>query len=472
MKYSMSNQIVEKEENESPFLKVAYDKNNEKENEHWAKKTLQIATVGGVAAGAAALPFMGTVKSTALKTFKTTDEAMARYIKRGKSPQLRLVIDAVRKTPKKMATYSKQIKNQSKYNSNALLPVDQMDSDMIDRAVKERWLEDNKNELVYAARDQRTPMTISEESVRKRLINEHENARTLGMGVSPFRDTTPQAQNAQGKGSESKMNTLTTNALAGVGLGAGITAFHAIDDKVSGGPHKKKDQTYRAGGSWLGGQEKKASLFSNANKRIDEIGGNMQRAMKNKGAETLQNALIFNGAGLGFAKAIETSRAKARSEAEDKPAGGGNGRIIIDLPSEEANNDVKKMNRNNPMSAAGGGFQQYAHEEKTASLADAGRRFGKNLLGRGEERRVLQKNIDGGMDLYKANAPERFGTGLSHTPEGLQAQAAKAKAWDEDSLRQIENEVGGARLKAGLGLAGAGLIGSKAKDVYEDRKQQ
>lgn len=472
MNYSMSNQINEKEENDSPFLKVAYDKNNEKENEHWAKKTFQIATIAGVAAGAAALPFTGTVKSTALKTFKTTDEAMARYVKRGRSPQLRLVIDAVRKTPKRMAAYSKQIREQSKYNSTALLPIEKMDSDMIDRTVKERWLEDNKNELVYAARDGRKPGTISEESIRQRLINEHENARTLGMGTSPFREAPKEGQNTQQKGKDSKMNTLTTNALAGVGLGAGITAFHAVDDRVSGGPHKKKDQTYRAGGSWLGGQEKKASLFSNSNKRIDEIGGNMQRAMKNKGAETLQNALIFNGAGLGFAKAIETSRAKARSEAEEKPAGGGSGRIIIDLPSEETRNDVKHMNRNNPMSAAGGGFQQYASTEKTASLAEAGRRFGKNLLGRGEERRALQKNIDGGMDLYKANAPERFGTGLSHTPEGLQAQAAKAKAWDEDNLRQIENEVGGARLKAGLGLAGAGILGSKAKDMYNDRNQQ
>ena len=469
----MSSQIKEPE---SEFYKVAFDQNDKESNPHWLKTTFQLATIAGVAAGAVTLPYTGAGKSTALKALKTTDDAMGRYLKRNKTPQMKIVIDAVRKAPKRMANYSKQMRDQSKYVSTHLEPIDAMDQDLIKRTVDSEFKKRNVDEHVLALEQGRKQKLISRDTVEKDLINQHENARNLGMGASPFREVNGQGQLVNGgKGKESKMNTLTTNAIAGIGLGAGISTFHAIDDRVSGS-HDKKDRTYRAGGSWLG-QEKKAGiaegagrLLGGANKKLDEMGGNMQRAMKNKGAETLQNALIFNGAGLGFAKTLEATRAKARNEAEEKPAGK-NGRIIIDLPSEETQHDVQKMNRNNPMSAMGGGFQQYAHEEKTASLAGAAKNFGKNLLGRSEERRLLQKNIDGGMDLYKANVGQRFGQQAGRTANEVDLLAARAKGFDTEQLHNIENEVGGSRMKAGLALGGAGLLGSKLNNKKDEPQQ-
>lgn len=455
MAYDMKSQVEKKEE-----------------NPHWLKTTFQVATIGGVAAGAVVLPYTGTGKATALKALKTTDDAMGRYLKRNKTPQLKIVIDAVRKAPKKMATYSKKIRQESKYVSNTIEPYEKIDQNLIRRKVEEEWLSRNNKEDVLALEQGRPRVLISRATIEEDLKNKHNNARNLGMGQSPFKESANNgAQNAQVPGKESKMNTLTTNAIAGIGLGAGITAYHAIDDRVSGNvDRKEKDRTFRAGGSWLG-QEKKASLLGGANQKINEIGGNMHRAMKNKGAETLQNALIFNTAGLGFAKAIETTKNKARTESNEEGEGANkNGRIVIELPSQEAQSNVKKMNRNNPTNAMGGGFQQYAGTEKRASLADAAKKFGGNLLGRSDERRLLQKQVDGGIDLYKSNVGQRFGNHVQRGPEEVNQLAARAKSWDEESLRGIENEVGGARLKAGLGLAGAGILGSKAKESYKERQ--
>lgn len=458
-------------EQESEFHKIAFDKEENGDNEHWLKTTFQLATIGGIAAGAAALPYTGTAKSTALKALKTSDDALARYMKRNKTPQMKIVIDAVRKTPKKMAAYSKQMRNQSQYVSNALEPIDKIDSNLVKRKVESEFIARNNSEKIYAEEQGRKPNFITRDTIKKDLFAQHENARLLGMGSSPFRENAVGGQQVVNNGRDTKMNTLTTNAIAGIGLGAGITAYHAIDDRVTGGGHDKKDKTFRAGGSWLG-QEKKAgagdmakSLLAKASGRVNQVGGDMHRAMGSKGAEALQSALIFNAAGLGFAKALETSRTKARTEAEkkEKPA---NGRIIIDLPSQQTQDEIHNMNQSNPMGAPGGGFQQYAGEEKTASLGAAAQRFGKNLLGRGEETQALKHNISGGMDLYKAKL---LGQGLEG--DQLNAAAAKALSSDQLALHQLQNEVGGSRLKAGAGLLGAGLLGSTLKN-HMDKDEQ
>lgn len=256
-------------------------------------------------------------------------------------------------------------------------------------------------------------------------------------------------------------NNAVGSAIGGVGFGAGLTAFHAIND-ASSGENKKRDKSFSIAGSYHKKEAREVDEEMRKESGTREIYDSVAEFGKKIPSATA-TGIGFTGVSLGAASLLN----KKKKEEEGAKGEGGN-RIIIELGEDNP------ADRSNSGHTTPGGYGLLPRTEfgKTASA----NRFLSNLGGRGKETKHLKErmndhdyNASAADSLRGQNvdglAKERYG----HIFEGDKAkeklfdeQAKKLRANDQSQYEGIRNEVADARVKAmgGLGIIGLGAAGA------------
>lgn len=274
-------------------------------------------------------------------------------------------------------------------------------------------------------------------------------------------------------------------AVTGLAFGSGLTAFHALDKKLLG-EDKKKEKTYGAAGSYLGGGDMRKQAASGAAdmyKKLATFGDKVPLAVA--------NGIGFTGVTIGTASLLEKVRAEARKEVGtdvQQP------QVVI----VENNNKRKKnstMTQAHLLTASHPGnymlSQNAGHAdsdmERTAGLAGIPgklRQFGSDFMGHGDERRRLMDRIDEKSISYQNEAARTATQGdvadiaqhyKKFNPEkanemALSDIARTMKMQDQQQHDALYDQMARARLTGIGGAAGAAGLASLAIPSKEDTR--
>lgn len=463
---------------------------NDKE---WSSTALELGVIGGIGVGVGATLLRGNASSAVNgggRAVKNITKNVDRYLEKSvfkRNPLGRFVYKTIKKVPGQ----SSRLRKELELAEDPLL----LNHGAIHGQVKQDRQAAVLKELADAHVQGRDPMPAQDIFNKKQTTKQYEaqagESWRNGQN-SPFL----KSQNGSGKGKDGtyndkpggqKKNNLMDEgigaAVAGLGFGAGLTAFHALDKRLVG-EDKKKDKSYEAAGSLIGGgdMDKRAGSASEVYKGIGEFGGKVPNAVA--------NGIGFTGVTLGTASLLEKVRADAR-----KKAGNDQPQVVV----IEQENNGKKRKKNDTLQSvhilsqshpgnfmmtqqAGsdiGGQEKLAAKPFPNLLNKVkGNSFVQDLRGHGAERKDLLGRINNHnyeaqalgefADIDIQNAAEPFKRVYDHgkaREKGLGELASQLKAKDQVAHDELYERMAKARLLAGGGAAGtAGLVSLATKD--------
>lgn len=474
------------------------DKRRFEQDKEWKSTALELGVIGGIGVGVGASLMRGHA-SSALdgggKAVKRISKNVDRYLDRAvfkKNPLGRFVY----KTLKKVPGQSSRLKEELEVSAN---PLD-FDLKAINARVKADREQVVLKELADAHIQGREPKPYQD------LFNKKvSEADYFAQGGEAWRNgqQSPLLKGNGGQKGQTKpggkpkddrkgnlMDEGIGAAVTGLGFGAGLTAFHALDKRLLG-EDKKKDRSFGAAGSLMGGDDmdKKAGTASDVYQGVGSFGKKIPNAVA--------NGIGFTGVTLGTASLLEKVRADAR-----KKAGNDQPQVLV---IEQETDGKKKRKKNDTLQSVHvlsashpGNFMmtQQASEghgllEKVAANPVSGligkmkaNPFVQDLAGHGAERQRLTGRLKdhnyevealshfGDQELEAAARPYlRVHDTSKANEKGLTDLANQLKSKDQERHDQLYEQMAKARLTTGGAMAGGfGLAGLATRKDKEERR--
>lgn len=458
----------------------------------WKSTALELGVLGGIGMGVGATLLRGNASAAAQgggKAVKRVAQNVDRYLERSvfkRNPLGRFVYKSLKKVPGQSSKLKRSLGDAGMDVGTGQIAIERS---VIERRVAKERQEAVMRELAQAhmeGRDARPAEELFDTTLARKRREAEAGAAWRDGKTSPY--LAGEAPRADATPSNDKKKSLFDEgvgaAVAGLGFGAGLTAFHALDRRLSG-QDPKKERSYEAAGSLIGGEDmqKRAGSAGDVYKGVGEFGKKIPNAVA--------NGIGFTGVTLGTASLLEKVRADAR-----KKAGGDQPQVVvIEAPAEEKKgkrqkNDtlqaVHMMAQSHPANYM---MTQQASDtsgvEKLAANPFPGlvqkmraNPFVQDLAGHGAERKRLLDRVNGngyerevlesaGDDAIEAaSAPFRRIHGDDKAREkGVSGLADALKREDQAAHDALYDRMAKARLlTGGTGLAGAGAIGLMARD--------
>lgn len=472
------------------------EKKRFEQDKEWKSTALELGVIGGIGLGVGASLMRGNASATldgGGKAVKRISKNVDRYLEKTvfkKNPLGRFVYKTVKKVPGQ----SSRLKKELEVSADPLT----YDLTAINNRVKADREQAVLKELADAhiqGRDVRpyTDLFNRKESEQRYLAqggeawrNGQDSPLLKGSGPKPKQgyDKKP---DKEGKGN--LMDEAIGAAVTGLGFGAGLTAFHALDKRLLG-EDKKKERSFGAAGSLMGGDQmnKQAGTATDVYQGVGTFGKKIPNAVA--------NGIGFTGVTLGTASLLEKVRADAR-----KKAGNDQPQVVV----IEQETDGKKRKKNDTLQSVHvlsashpGNFMmtQQASEslnliEKLAAnplpgLLEKAKKnpFVQDLAGHGAERRRLTGRLQN--TNYEVEALGRFTDQeldeaakpylRVHEPakareKGLADLANNLKAGDQEHHDRLYEQMAKARLTVGGGaVGGLGLASLANQSRKEERR--
>lgn len=437
----------------------------------WSNTAIELGVIGAIGAGIGASILKGSasgVSAGSKKTVKHVGKNVDRYLEKNvfkRNPMGRFIYRSMKKVP----ANSSRIKRDG---DRAIADL-QFDMGRINYDTGQERKRLALSELADAMINKREPRGIDEifDSSTHRLKLKAEAGDKWRSGqksdylMSEKNNTaTSLGKTPPQKEKKSLFSEGVGAAVTGIGFGAGLTAFHALDKKLLG-DDKKKNRSYEAAGSYI---NKNASGAADAYRKVESFSERIPQA--------IANGIGYTGVTLGTASLLEKIRADARKKAGTDTA---SPQVVIvneGTPSKKQTNQTLKtihsLSNSNPQQDII--TKQAGSDQWLQSASSKLKTFGKNLLGHGDERRALMKRIN--QD------------GFSYDNEAIRSTTKKeldhlsevyGKAFNEEKSREMalgevsrnlknndqakHNELYDSMAKARLQtLGGVGLVGGIA----------
>lgn len=454
----------------------------------WKSTALELGVLSGIGMGVGAMLLRGNASKAAEgggKAVKRVAQNVDRYLERSvfkRNPLGKFVYKSLKKVPSQSSKLKRELADPD-------LAFD-FDPVAIKRQVAKERQEAVLREMAQAhieGRDPRPAEQLFDTTLAKKRRESEAGAAWRDGKPSPYLaggkpgdGAKPEVKN----GRKGLFDEGVGAAVAGLGFGAGLTAFHALDRKLSG-EDPKKERSYEAAGSLIGGEsmDKRAGSAGDVYKGVGEFGKKIPNAVA--------NGIGFTGVTLGTASLLEKVRADAR-----KKAGGDQPQVVvIEAPAEE---NKGKRKKNDTLQAvhvlsqahpANYMMTQQASDtsgvEKLAANPFPGlvqkakaNPFVQDLAGHGAERKRLLERVNGngyerevletaGDDAIEAaSAPFRRIHGDDKAREkGVAGLADALKKQDQAAHDALYDRMARARLlTGGAAIAGGGTAGLLAHD--------
>lgn len=460
----------------------------------WKSTALELGVLGGIGMGVGATLLRGNASKAAEgggKAVKRVAQNVDRYLERSvfkRNPLGKFVYKALKKVPGQSSKLKRELGDPDlafKFDPVAI-------KRQVDREREQAVL----HELAQAHVQGRVPRPTEElfdTTLAKKRREAEAGAAWRDGKPSPYladaRVPSAEPVNANEKKKGSLFDEGVGAAVAGLGFGAGLTAFHALDRKLSG-EDPMKERSYEAAGSLIGGEnmDKRAGSAGDMYKGVGEFGKKIPNAVA--------NGIGFTGVTLGTASLLEKVRADAR-----KKAGGEQPQVVvIEAPAEEKPGKRKKNDtlqavhvlsqahpanymmtqQANDMSGqeklAANPFPGLVQKAKAnpfvQDLAGHGaerKRLLERVNGNGYEREVLETAGDDAIDA--ASAPFRRIHGDDKAREkGVAGLAESLKRQDQEAHDALYDRMARARLlTGGAALGGAGTLGYALRNQEDYR---
>lgn len=466
---------------------------NDKE---WGSTALELGVIGGIGMGVGATLLRGNASSAMNgggRAVKRIAGNVDRYLERSvfkRNPLGRFVYKTVKKVPGQSTKLQKEL-------ANEIEPL-MLNRAAIDAQVKRDRQEAVLKELADAHVQGRSPQPAQDIFNRRSTTKQYEaqageawrNGSQSPYVHSSAKQSTKKETRSTSGGKKNLMDEGVGAAVAGLGFGAGLTAFHALDKRLIG-EDKQKDRSYEAAGSFIGGNEmdKRAGTASDIYNGVGEFGKKIPNAVA--------NGIGFTGVTLGTASLLEKVRADARKKAgNDQPQV-----VVIEQDTggkKRKKNDtlqsVHVLSQSHPgnfmmtqqASVFGHGVEKVAANPFPGLLdkvKENAQPFISDLKGHAPERQHLLGRLKNhnyetqalgeftDMDIQKASEPfERVFEHGKAREKGLGELANQLKASDQRAHDDLYERMAKARLATGGVIAGgAGLIGLANKDKEAQR---
>lgn len=460
-----------------------------RDSKEWQSKALELGVIGAIGTGVGATILRGNASSAtrgAANTAKRLAKNVDRYLDKTvfkKNPMGKFVYRTLKNVPKKSDLIQRETSD----------IVDDLKYDM--KAIQRQTQQAKQNaalkELAQSYLEGRPAVDVNQLFNEKahiiQLKSEAGDQWRRGLKSDLLAGNKPASKPLPQPEKKNLMSEAIGASVTGLAFGAGLTGFHALDRKLLG-EDKKKERSYGAAGSYLGGktmEKKAASGATEAYKNIATFGNKIPLA--------IANGIGFTGVTIGTASLLEKVRAEARQKAGGEPMQPQV--VIVENTSGKKGKKNKTLEQAHFLSSshpANYMMQQNAGQtdeylEKTSGVRDIGARlqetfsgipqkvqdFAKDFQGHTEERRRLLDRIEGRSISYENEAAriatpgdiadaakdyEKFYSPEKAKELSLAHLARNMKMQDQAAHDALYEQMASARLK-GLGVAstGAGL---------------
>ena len=474
------------------------DKRRFEQDKEWKSTALELGVIGGIGVGVGATLMRGHA-SGALdgggKAVKRISKNVDRYLDRAvfkKNPLGRFVY----KTLKKVPGQSSRLKKELEVTAN---PLD-FDLNAINARVKADREQAVLKELADAhiqGREARPYKDLFNKKVSEADYFAQGGEAWRNGKDSPLLKGNGGQQGQPKRGDKPKadrkgnlMDEGIGAAVTGLGFGAGLTAFHALDKRLLG-EDKKKDRSYEAAGSLMGGNDmdKRAGTASDVYQGVGSFGKKIPNAVA--------NGIGFTGVTLGTASLLEKVRADAR-----KKAGNDQPQVLV---IEQESDGKKKRKKNDTLQSVHvlsashpGNFMMTQHASEGGGLLEKvaanpvqgllgkvkANPFVQDLAGHGAERKRLTDRLKdhnyevealsqfGDQELEAAAQPYlRVHEAPKAKEKGLIDLANQLKAKDQEQHDKLYEQMAKARLTTGgAAVGGFGLASLATRNDKEERR--
>lgn len=463
------------------------------DKKEWGGTALELGMLGAIGTGVGATILRGSASGTsrgAANAAKRIAGNVDKYLDKTvfkKNPIGRTVYRALKGVPKNSALIKK--------DADEALAALEYNHKAIQKNVDEERNRLVLQEIADAHMNKRTPRPVEdlfdEKAHTLKLKSEAGDKWRSGQWSDYLMNgQTQQGKTQQGRSKPKKQDekrSLASEAVGasvtGLAFGGGLTAFHALDKKLLG-EDEKKQKSFDAAGSYLGGDRmnKKASTgASEMYRKLSAVGDKVPLAVA--------NGIGFTGVTIGTAKLLEQVRAEARKE-----VGAENPQPAVVIVENNGRKKNKTMNQAHLLSASHPGnymlSQNAGHVddsiEKTAlaNIPQKLKQFASDFAGHGTERRRLLDRIEGKSMSYENEAARLATPGdisdiaehyRKFNPEkanemALADIARDMKIKDQQQHDALYHQMASARL-TGLGAAaGTAGLASLAIPNKEDRR--
>lgn len=460
-------------------------KDSYRDSKEWQSKALELGVIGAIGVGVGSTILRGNASSmkqgagnAAKRLTKNVDRYMDKTVFR-KNPLGRFVYRTLKNVPRQ----SDLIKRDGEGAINEL----KYDMEAIRRNAQQAKQNVALKEVADAYLEGRPPVSpdqlFDEKAHIVKLKSEAGDQWRRGLKSDLLVGNAPPPQPLPQPNKKNLASEAIGASVTGLAFGAGLTGFHALDRKLLG-EDKKKERSFDAAGSYLGGKtmEKKATGgATQAYKNIATFGNKIPLA--------IANGIGFTGVTIGTASLLEKVRAEARQKAGAEPMVP---QVVIvenDSGKKGKNKTLEQAHFLSSSHPANYMMQQNAGEtddllEKVSGVRDIGSRlqasfsgipqkaqnFMNDFRGHSDERRRLLDRIEGRSISYENEVARTATPGdvadaakdyeKFHSPEkakelSLAHLARNMKMQDQAAHDALYDQMASARLK-GLGVAGTG----------------